>query len=52
MKQTVEAEIGSAERQVKKRKIKAVVDDKAEKESEKVERPASSTSQPIWCLTC
>jgi len=47
VKQTVEAEIATAERQVKKRKIKAVVDDKAEKESEKVERPASSTSQPM-----
>ena len=47
VKQTVEAEIATAERQVKKRKIKTVVDDKAEKESEKVERPASSTSQPM-----
>lgn len=46
VKQTVEAEIATAERQVKKRKIKAV-EDKSEKEGEKVEMPASSTSKPM-----
>ena len=45
VKQSVEAEIASAERLVKKRK--AVDDGKSEKESEKVEDASASTSKPM-----
>lgn len=46
VRQTVEAEVACAERMVKKRK-KAVEDTKGEKEGEKNEKAASSSSNPV-----